>query len=343
MKQIYLENLDDLAIGATILGSGGGGDPVYDLMIAKQQLALSGPVTVVNVDDIPDDALVVPIEFMGAPLVSIEMIPSGREFDAILKEVESFYGRKVDYLLTIEIGGANAFTPLIAASKFNIPLIDGDTLGRAFPELHISSCNLRGISSSPAFLCDVQGNVITVNADDAFEMEKKCRDLTTEMGSAAAIAFYIMSGKEAKDAIIRNTVSQAIALGEIVRKSENPVQALIECTQGRWIGSGTISDIQQSISGGFLSGVVKVEGSGDNFQIHYQNEYLVVYKNGAAMAMTPDILVLLEEETGKPIPSESVIFGLRVAIVEIPTPDIWKTAEGLAITAPECFGYEVIL
>lgn len=342
MKQVCLENLDDLAVGATILGSGGGGDPVYDLMIAKQQLALSGPVTLLDVDDIHDDALVVPIEFMGAPLVSIEMLPSGREFDAIFDAVQKYYRRKVDYLLTVEIGGANAFTPLIAASKFGLPLIDGDTLGRAFPELHISSCNLKSISSSPAFLCDVQGNVVTVHADDAFEMEKKCRHITTEMGSAAAIAFYIMSGKQAKQAAIRHTVSQAISLGEIVRTSSKAVQSLIDYTRGEWIGSGTISDINQSIEGGFLKGVVKIEGLQDSFRIEYQNEYLVVYKNGSLAGATPDIFVLLEDESGKPIPSESLIYGLRVDIVSIPAPAIWKTKEGLALTAPGCFGYEVI-
>ncbi len=342
MQKIYLEHLEALAIGATILGSGGGGDPSYDLMIAKQQLAQTGPVTIVPVEAISDEALVVPLEFMGAPLVSMEMLSSGREFEIIFAAIENHYQRKIDYLLTIEIGGANAFTPLIAASKFGLPLIDGDTLGRAFPTLNISSCNLKGISASPAFLCDVNGRCLIVEADSAFEMEEKCRKITEEMGSSAAISFYIMNGKQAKEAVIRKSVSRAIEIGQAMQK-ENPIQNLIDATHGTWIGSGVICDIEQHIDNAFLKGFLKIEGEKGSFSIDYQNEYLLVSQNGKIVGKIPDIIVLLEEESGKPIPSEALLFGLRISIVSFPSPDIWKTPEGLALTAPKCFGYEVPL
>ncbi len=108
MRQIYLEDLDDLAVGATILGSGGGGDPVYDLMMAKLQMQITGPISLVNIEEIEDDVLVAPVGFMGAPLVSIEKLPNGREFEAILRQIERVMGKPVSYLLATEIGGANS-------------------------------------------------------------------------------------------------------------------------------------------------------------------------------------------------------------------------------------------
>lgn len=105
MKQITHEEIDSLAIGATILGSGGGGSPGNELWMAKRALKTFGPVQLVGVNDLPDDALIVPIAFMGAPLITSEKLASGREFDALLEMIEKVYGRKPDALLPAEIGG----------------------------------------------------------------------------------------------------------------------------------------------------------------------------------------------------------------------------------------------
>ena len=336
MKEVTISDLEDLALGATVLGSGGGGDPAYELLMAKQQFETHGPVMLVSINDVPDQALVAPVSFMGAPLVGIEKLPSGREFVGILEMLSKLKGRSPTHLLSAEIGGSNAFTPLIVAGATGLPVIDGDTLGRAFPELQMSSCNLKGISPSPAIIGDSLNGVVAVNVPDATKVEQLCRKLTVEMGSSAAVSLYSMSGKEAKDAIIPGSITRAIEIGKALRMDS--IDGLLEVTDGSLIGEGMITDIDQSIQEGFLKGTVTIEGL-KTFKVFYQNEYLMLMQGEQREAVTPDIIVLLEQNTGKPITSESLSYGIRVQIVVIPGPEIWKSPEGMKMVGPEYFGY----
>src|SRR5215207_1918787 len=70
-KIIGEKELDALAIGANILGSGGGGDPAYDLLIAKECIREWGPVCLLSVEELDDQAWIAPIGYMGSPLVCL--------------------------------------------------------------------------------------------------------------------------------------------------------------------------------------------------------------------------------------------------------------------------------
>ena len=61
LREITEADLDDLAIGAAILGTGGGGEPYIGKLLARAAIREHGPVTIVDVDEVPDDALVVPV------------------------------------------------------------------------------------------------------------------------------------------------------------------------------------------------------------------------------------------------------------------------------------------
>ena len=77
-RMIGVADLDDIAIGGAILGTGGGGDPYIGKLMAQQAIRKFGPVRMIEVDELDDDALVVPCAMMGAPTVMIEKIPQGR-------------------------------------------------------------------------------------------------------------------------------------------------------------------------------------------------------------------------------------------------------------------------
>lgn len=342
MKKLSMLDLDDLAVGAAVLGSGGGGNPALELLIAKQQFEDFGSPKIVSLETIDDDALVVPVAFMGAPLVGIERLPSGSEFIKIIELIELIKGKKVTHFVAGEIGGSNAFTPLIAAAKLNVPVIDADLLGRAFPELQMSSAALNGIVPSPTVICDCLDNVVSVHAKTGTEIERFCRGITVEMGSSAAIALYLMTGKQAKESMIPNTMSHGVKIGRTMRiakeKNEDPVEALLNYTKGTLLARGVITDITQKIEDGFLTGTFTISGENE-IKVYYQNEYLMAYEKGVSIASTPDIIMPLEVERGYAITSESLSYGLRVALVMIPGPAIWKTEEGLKLVGPKYFGY----
>lgn len=72
MRKIGLQEIEDIATGAALLGAGGGGDPYIGKLMAIGAIKEHGPVTLLDPDEVPDDALIVPIAMMGAPTVLCE-------------------------------------------------------------------------------------------------------------------------------------------------------------------------------------------------------------------------------------------------------------------------------
>lgn len=134
MREITADAIDDLATGAAILGTGGGGDPHVGKLMAQSAIAEHGPVALLDPADLPSDALVIPTAGMGAPTVLIEKLPSGSEPIAALRRVAAEFDRDVFATMPIECGGINSTIPFAVAAREGLPVVDADGMGRAFPE-----------------------------------------------------------------------------------------------------------------------------------------------------------------------------------------------------------------
>ena len=77
--QLNHADIERIAIGAGILGTGGGGNPYRGKVRAQLELAAGRHLTVVGLDELPEDAWVVPVGGMGAPTVGLEKLGNGRE------------------------------------------------------------------------------------------------------------------------------------------------------------------------------------------------------------------------------------------------------------------------
>src|SRR3546814_13220890 len=71
--------LADLARGAAFLGSGGGGDPYYRLLLAEAAIERCGAFDLIAPGRLADDALVLPCGWRGVPTVCAPTTPSGHE------------------------------------------------------------------------------------------------------------------------------------------------------------------------------------------------------------------------------------------------------------------------
>src|SRR3546814_1343741 len=89
--------LADLARGAAFLGSGGGGDPYYSLLLAEAAIERCGAFDLIAPGSLADDALVVPCGWIGAPTVSVEKLPSGHEALAGVRRLEQIMGRSEEH------------------------------------------------------------------------------------------------------------------------------------------------------------------------------------------------------------------------------------------------------
>lgn len=343
MSALSHDSLDSLAVGAAFLGSGGGGNPAYSLLVARRQLELYGAVPLLQLADLLDDDLVVPLGFMGAPLVGRERIPCDREVESVIQAIERTHGRPVRALTVTEIGGSNAFAPLHIAGKLGLPIVDADLIGRAFPELQMVSTTVHGFAPTECFMGDVFGNTVVINCPDLHRVEKYARQLTMAFGSSAPIVLHTFKGHEAKRLMIPGSVTRACEIGATILRAQREhgdvVRAVLALTKGRLLGSGMIMDVDQVISGGFLRGTVTVSASGTkSLKVIYQNEYLFVFDDGCRVASTPDIIVVLDAESHMPVTSDSLSFGLRVDILAVPGPEIWYTSAGMNLVGPQVFG-----
>ncbi len=147
--------------------------------MTNQCLETTEPVKVIEVETLDDDALILPIAMMGAPTVMMEKFPSGNEFTQLVSMMEKLMQKKVSAILCIEAGGLNSTIPFVAAAKLGLPIIDGDAMGRAFPELQMVSFTLGGITATPMAMIDDKGNGATFDTISNQWTEKLARALTT--------------------------------------------------------------------------------------------------------------------------------------------------------------------
>src|SRR3954453_19328951 len=104
MWQISENDVEAIAIGAGILGAGGGGNPYLGQMHMVTLLRQGFTAHVMNLDDIADDAHVAVVGVMGAPTVGVEKLPRGDESVRAIQALEQFTGSPVDALVCAEIG-----------------------------------------------------------------------------------------------------------------------------------------------------------------------------------------------------------------------------------------------
>ena len=80
MRKINVKDIEYIALGSTVLGTGGGGDPYVGKLLAKEAINKYGEVSLITIDELEDDALVVPIAAFGSPMILVEKLFSGDEF-----------------------------------------------------------------------------------------------------------------------------------------------------------------------------------------------------------------------------------------------------------------------
>ncbi len=349
MWDVTEEILDALEIGAGILGTGGGGNPYLGKLEAFQQLRAGKTIQVVSPDELPDDAFVTTAGGMGSPTVGIERIGRGDECVQAMRALERHLGRRFTHVAPGEIGGANSMRPMIVAAHMGIPVIDGDGMGRAFPELQMDTFSIYGVAPTPGALADPHGHeVIFDKITDPVTLERYARAVTIQMGGAAGYAFPPMTAEEVRRTAIPGTVTLAIEIGRAVRTasaaSANPVDAALAVVGGQRLFQGKIVDVERRLLGGFARGVLQIEGtgadSGRSLRIDFQNENLIARTGeGEILAVVPDLICLVNEDSAEPVTTEVVRYGLRVVVLGIPAPEMLKTPEALDVIGPAAFGY----
>src|SRR5512145_439247 len=139
LRPVSAEEIESLAIGAWILGTGGGGSPYLALLNMRQLYRRGVVCRLMDAAELADDDLVAVVSNMGAPLVGQERLTDPRTMALAVTMMEEYLGRRFRAVMALEIGGGNALQPLMAAALLGRPVVDADGMGRAFPEAQMTS------------------------------------------------------------------------------------------------------------------------------------------------------------------------------------------------------------
>jgi len=347
MRYVSKEDVDHIALGASFLAAGGGGNVEVGKLLLKRAIEKHGKVKLISLDELQDEDFIIPLGEMGAPVVGLEKFGRGDEPSLVVKYLSKKLGRIATAVTAVEVGGGNSMIPMVAAAQLGIPMVDADSMGRAFPETQMTSYHIHGVSANPFAIIDERGNECQIEAVDTFWAEKISRNITSLMGARSTVATFAMDGRTAKRACVGGTITLSQTIGRILSESDNEekLPMLLKQVSGTLLFRGKIVDVNRQTVGGFNKGGVVLQGTDEDSdstcRINFQNENLICYVGDRVVATVPDIIAILNAESLIPITTEELRYGFRTVVVGLPAAPIWRTRAGIEVAGPKYFGYDV--
>ncbi|XP_053401722.1 uncharacterized protein LOC123549025 [Mercenaria mercenaria] len=273
---------------------------------------------------------------------------SGVKFDANTNMGD----KKIVALMSAEIGGMNCIEPLITGAALDLPVLDCDGMGRAFPELQMFTPFIYGNNPYPATLADDKGRRAAVlYADHPKSLENHFREVVISMGCSGGMVLSHFDKDRVLSSTVQYSTSHAWRIGDTVlrARSENrsTVDAVINSENGKLLIYGKITDVLRETTGGFNKGKLVIDGlddyAGKTVSVEFQNEFLVAREIGAGkdkvLVCVPDLITLMDADTAQPIQTEELKFGIRVAVVAMRASPMISSEQALKFVGPQAFGY----
>ncbi|XP_062592492.1 uncharacterized protein LOC134253934 [Saccostrea cucullata] len=354
-----------------------------------KQIKIVNPVKIMEKADDKND-LVVIVACMGAPLISEEKLfgresqyalkcmadlyshgycngelPGG--IDVIKEEhityiddfksneknetLSKYMGhKKIIGVMSAEIGGMNSVEPFTVAAEMNLPVLDCDGMGRAFPELQMFTPLIYGMLPYPSTLADAKGRrAVVLKANTAKDLENHFRKVVVEMGCMAGVVISSLQKDDVLEKTVLFTTSLAWKIGRAVinarNKKQSTTDAVLGVTGGNVLICGKIVGVKRETTGGFNVGHVTITSVNSDIilKVEFQNENLVAISTSTGkevvVATVPDLITIVDTDTGEPIPTEAVRYGLRVTVLVLPAHEKLRTEEALKFVGPKAFGY----
>ncbi len=348
-------DIEKFVLGATVLGTGGGGNPREGLGYLKECLRLRGYIEIRDISELPRKGYIVVPYFVGsiAPTAKTKKrIVFEKPIEHAFSIMREVIDEEIVAVAPTEIGGGNTAIAIYIGCSLGIPTVDGDLLGRAAPELHQSTANIFGVPMYPSVIVTSTGNVVIVKRfSDIDDYESIARYLSILDGRSAAVVDTPMPIDVAEKILVRGSLSLCYRIGEAIIESRNrgydPVRGVAKVLDGWIIFRGIVSRYTWSNEGGFLIGEAEVKGidmwEGKTLKSWIKNEHIFLWIDNKPIVMPPDIASFLLCD-GTPITNSDLSEGMKVNVIAARAPSVWRTARGLELFGPRRFGlnYEYI-
>ena len=201
-------------------------------------------------------------------------------------------------------------------------------MGRALPEAQMMSYAIAGLKPTPAVAYDYAGNTAVFDVATTEVYERHIRSYSMAAGGMITAAEHPMTGAELKRSVIPGTLSFSGRLGRVLRENRGQADTLLKPLQAVFADSiygechliftGKVIDKATRILGGYDVGEAVIEafdGTGQNLTVNIKNEYLLAKLGDKVAASVPDLITIVDYETGAPINAERLRYGQRVSVL----------------------------
>ena len=359
MRILNRDDLMNILLGCTILGTGGGGSLEEGIRDIDEALAAGKEFKLVDFDELDAEAVIGTPYACGAisPLTEEEQKKYARLTETEenmyllnMKQLESFLGREVSAVISTELGGGNTATAFYVAAMTDRFIVDGDPAGRSVPALQHSTYYLKGIPMCPMAVMNEFGEgAVFTNVFDDERGEDLVRALAVVSRNTIAVMDHVNTAAVLRDAVIRGAISHAEAVGKAFREArdrgEDYVAAVLEAGHGKQMFRGRVTVSEFETREGYTFGETVLEGEGEytghSLRIWYQNENIISWLDGEPYATVPDLICFLNLDEAMPQLNPYAAVGEHAAIIALPAPKEWTTPRGLEVFGPRSFGFEL--
>ncbi|RFU82036.1 hypothetical protein TARUN_115 [Trichoderma arundinaceum] len=366
-------DLELISTGCGVLGTGGGGPTHYEYLKSLHALRTGGQgkMRIISAKSLDDNDSVSFGSWYGSPSVINERLSAGSEIPSGIEAAARIVGKPIDALLPDEIGGGNGLSCFPTSAHFDVPIVDGDAMGRAYPTMYHVTFSVYGVSLVPCVLTDARNNVNVVMSTDTPErLETILRTTAIELGLSCAACATPLPGSTVKQYGIPNTLSQTWYLGRAIhqarRRKTSYIDAIFAECAGKLLFTGKIVDVGRHLGGGYTMGAVLIApldeeerdataaskqqtaSGGRYMKIPFQNEYLYAAltdsegseESQEVVCTVPDLISILGQD-GEAIGSQDLRYGLHVNVIALPAHPLWKSEKGIKVGGPEGFGFKM--
>jgi DUF917 family protein len=267
-----------------------------------------------------------------------------------VREMQGYARVGIGAIVPPELGAGNTPAALVTGARLGIPVVDGDYAGRAVPEEIQGTPNLYDKRGWPLTSVDRWGNVCIVKeACGLHMMERIGKMLSVAAYEGCSIAAYLLTGEEMKEVVVRNTLTKCLELGRITRqaadRADDPVLAVLEFTGGWLLFEGEVTTKLWEDRDGYMIGTTHIDGKGEyegqSFRVWFKNENQVSWLDDEPFVTSPDLVVIVDRESGEGITNTLVDAGQQVAVIGVKGLEAFRSQKGLDYAGPRYFGFDI--
>lgn len=354
-KILSKEDIEDLLIGTTILGCGGGGDLNKGKELIEKVYEKGKEFRLISIEKLEDDSIVPIVGMVGGGIPEEELkfvrgLKKTVKYPILTaaKELSKYMNIEFSGYMPCEIGPENTVHAMYVAAMEGKFVLDGDTGGRAKPEMSISTTNVVDIPAVPLSIVSDFGDVVFLKKSLNQRSEDVTRFVCRVSGGTCGVARCPMTKEQLNRGIVQNSISSTIKIGKAVREGEgDPIKGIIKAMRGIKLFKGKVSNFTREEKFGFMWGKINITGTNkfedENYKVWYKNEHLISWRNGKVDTMCPDTLTIVDSKTGIGLSNwkKDFIRGKNVTVMGFKASDIWRTKKGIEIFGPKHFGFEI--